>query len=360
MTKKSLIYLLAFGLLLFPMSAFADSIDPETFTIEGVVGGPPTLVAIHKTVTVTEGTPTTAKVDIFFLSDTTGSMGPYIANVKANASTVLGLTAGLGDVAWGVGEYKDFPTSPWGGGSDYPYQLNQAITTNQANVQTGINAWSASGGADLPESNLYGLQQASLEPSWRAGSQKLIVQFGDAPGHDPATTAGYPGPTEAVATAAMQAQNIKLLAIDTVAGPSGKDSTGQETRMVAATGGEFFDGIPAGSDIATAIADIIVSSFEEYTTVGLDLSELPECISYIYSGDIVGDFSRETTETFEFDLILALCCKEVGECSFNIYATVDGARVATEVDYARCVPIPGSLILLGSGLLGVLGLRRRS
>ena len=40
------------------------------------------------------------------------------------------------------------------------------------------------------------------------------------------------------------------------------------------------------------------------------------------------------------------------------YATVDGARVATETDHIICsaTPLPGTMLFLGTGLIGLLGL----
>jgi len=54
-----------------------------------------------------------------------------INSVKTNATAILASTAGLGDVAFGVGEYKDV-------GDVYVYRQNQDITTSQAAAQAGI------------------------------------------------------------------------------------------------------------------------------------------------------------------------------------------------------------------------------
>ena len=136
-------------------------------------------VTITKTVTISAGTPTSAKVDVFFLADTTGSMGAALSSVQNGAAAIMAGTSGLGDVAYGVGEYKDV-------GDAFVYRLNQDITTDTAAVQTGINAWVASGGGDWEEAQLYALYQVANTVSWRPGSTRIIIWFGDAPGHDPA------------------------------------------------------------------------------------------------------------------------------------------------------------------------------
>ena len=188
-------------LLLFPVNALADTVVPPTYSASLTLGQS---VTITKTVTISAGTPTSAKVDVFFLADTTGSMGGAIQSVKDGAAAIMAATSGLGDVAYGVGEYKDV-------GDPFVYRLNQDITNDTAAVQTGINAWVASGGGDFPEGQLYALYQVANTTSWRPGSTRILIWFGDAPGHDPA---GPTGVTEAQATAALIANTIKVLALD--------------------------------------------------------------------------------------------------------------------------------------------------
>jgi len=85
-------------------------------------------------------------------------------------------------------------------------------------VQNAINAWSAGGGADRPESQLYALYKIAADPAigWRTGASKVVVWFGDNPGHDPvpnaATGLGF-DITEAVTTKALQDAGIRVIAI---------------------------------------------------------------------------------------------------------------------------------------------------
>ena len=66
--------------------ALADSITPTTFEATIAVGG---VASVAKTVTVDEGRPTTAAADIYFMSDTTGSMGPAIGAVQAGFASII-------------------------------------------------------------------------------------------------------------------------------------------------------------------------------------------------------------------------------------------------------------------------------
>lgn len=317
--------------------AFADSISPTSFSANIAVGG---AASVHKTVTVTKEV--TSGVDIFFMADTTGSMGSQIAAVQASAASLLTSTGVYGGVRWAVGEYKDV-------GDAYAYRLNTALTSSTVAVTAGIDAWAAGGGGDTPEANLFALETAAgAGPDWGASTAKVMVWFGDAPGHDPSL-----GSTEASATAALVARNIKVQAIDVGA----MNSTGQAGRIAAATGGALFTGIDSAG-IAAAIDAAIKSAVTNYTKVCLDTSEAGAAgVAAASTPCYVGTFDRSEDRTFEFDLTFTGLTP--GDFSFNTYGTVDGVRVAREADRIH-VPEPGSLALLGIAALAGLRARRRS
>lgn len=337
----------AAGLFLAPTVALADSLTPDSFSADLAVGGS---VTIHKTLTVSEKAPTTSKVDVFFMADTTGSMAGYLASVKSSASSILSETAGLGDVAWGVGSYKD-------NGDSYVYQLEQAVTTNQANVQTAINTWVASGGGDGPEAQLYALEQmaTSAATGWRVGSTRIAVWFGDYEGHDPS---GPTAVTEEGATAALEAANIEVEAISV--GANRLDLTGQATRITEATGGALYSGIST-SNIVQTIKNAITTAISTYSTVALDLSEVPAGLHVgVAPVEYSGAYDRSIERTFEFDVTFTGVTP--GAYAFDIYGTVDGGRIATESDRIKvgdAVPEPTTVLLFGAGLLGFAGLGRR-
>jgi len=162
--------------------------------------------------------------DIVFLADTTGSMGGAIANVIANATAVMNtVKASQSSAQFGVAEYRDR-------GDIFVWQLNQNLTPTVATAQGAINTWNASGGGDFPEGQMVALTQIATAINWRPGSTRILVWFGDAPGHDPRL-----GFTEIGATAALVGQNIRVIAIPT--GFAQLDSTGQATRITNATMG---------------------------------------------------------------------------------------------------------------------------
>ena len=131
------------------------------------------------------------KADVYLLADTTGSMGSVLASVAAGASAILNNPALAGfDVAWGVGNYRDFPVD---GGihNSFAFAHQVSPTTTLPVADAAISAWVAGEGADGPEGQLYALHQIATDAGigWRPDARRILVWFGDAPGHDPIPTA---------------------------------------------------------------------------------------------------------------------------------------------------------------------------
>ncbi|HET7771834.1 MAG TPA: hypothetical protein VFN74_23875, partial [Chloroflexota bacterium] len=99
---------------------------------------------VAKTVHTPEVLPTP---DIYFLADSTGSMGDVIANVQGDAASVLAsVDAMASDPRYGAGDYKDFQSSQ---ADPYAFNSGAAIPVaddNGAAALAAIAAWSASGG----------------------------------------------------------------------------------------------------------------------------------------------------------------------------------------------------------------------
>lgn len=268
-------------LLLFPfVPADPAAVEPVKVKIDPPVNDLRLGECDEFTETVTVTIPKAAalgKADIYFLADVTGSMGPVIAAVKAGAANILSSLAGLGDLQFGVGSYRDFPGAP---ASVFIHQQNVTATT--ADVQTAINTWSAAGGGDGPEGQFFALDQLAQPPGgsigWRTGSKRIIVWFGDAPAHDPICKAisglSY-DITEATVTAKLVAESIEVLALGTTTGyPAALDddpkatssdygvcgapggTSGQATRIAAATSGIYVTGVNAATIVNTIIAQL--------------------------------------------------------------------------------------------------------
>jgi hypothetical protein len=310
----------AFLILLIPVNVLADTVVPSNYATSLKSGAS---VTITKTVTISAGTPTSAKVDVFFLADTTGSMGSTLANVQSGAAAIMSGVSGLGDVAYGVGEYKDV-------GDLFVYRLNQDITTDTTAVQTGINAWVADGGGDWEEAQIYALYQVANTSSWRPGSTRIIIWFGDAPGWDPSA-----GVTETQAIAALVAQTIKVMALDV----GSLNYYGQAQRIAEATNGKYYSGINV-DQIVTDIQNAIITSFQTYSTVSLDTSLVPTGLTVnVTPPSHTGEYDRSIENVFTFDVTFTAVSP--GSHIFSIPVLVDGGTMATEQD-----------VILVGGLLG--------
>jgi choice-of-anchor A domain-containing protein len=230
--------------------------------------------------------------DVFLLADSTGSMGDEIAQVQADAGLILGTLLGDPNIDFqiGVGDYKDFSDSGsfvgGGGGSPDPYafQLAQSITDNAVDINTAIDAWDADGGNDIPEGQLFAFDRLVNDPGigWRAGAKRIIIFFGDAPGHDPvcaAISGNAYDITEASVIADLQGAGPGGTTIIGVSSDGGlndnfdsgdytgacgysESGNGQADRIAAGTGG-LVEEIGNPAEVTTAILDAIVTVLSE-------------------------------------------------------------------------------------------------
>lgn len=354
MTRRIIKALAAVGMGLLVSSAFADSISPDTFSATLGIGES---VTLRKTVTISAGKPDSALVDVKFIADTTGSMGGIIGQARTNASAIMGSLSGLGDAQFGASEYKDRYDS-------YITKVNQALTSNTAAVQTGINQWSASGGGDTPEANLIALKQQAEATDWRTGSNRFIVQFGDAPGHEN----GY-YPTQADTIKALTDNNVKVIVVgessmnNSCYGGTSDCAANAAKTIATATGGSF--NLFGSTDIATLIENAIGAAFSTYSSVTLGVigGAIPGVDVAIAPVSYTGSWDRSVDRTFTFDVTFKGML--AGLHAFDIGAFVDGGLVAKESDRitvgsVSAVPLPGALpMLLGAFGIGGSMLRRR-
>jgi murein DD-endopeptidase MepM/ murein hydrolase activator NlpD len=303
----------AFLVLLIPVKVLADGVVPSNYVTSLKLGKS---ITVTKTVTISAGAPTN-KVDVFFLADTTSSMGGTLLSFQNGAPAILSGISELGDVACGVGEYRDV-------GDAFVYRLNQDITTDTAAVQTEINTWVAAGGGDWLEAQLYALNQVANTVSWRSGSTRIVIWFGDAPGHDPAGPP--PGVNETEATAALVAKTIKVMALDV----GQLNYTDQAQRIADATNGKYYSGINI-DQIVTDIQRAIITSFDTYSTVSLGTSNVPTGLTVnISPPSHTGAYDRSIDNTFTFDVTFTAVSP--GSYSFSIPVLVDGETMASEQD----------------------------
>lgn len=307
----------------------------------------------------------TSKVDVYFLADTTGSMSSILAAVQTGANNILTALNGLGlDMAFGVGNYKDFPNDPFA----FEHQSNP--TTTVADVTNAINAWSAAGGSDTPEGQLFALDQLAEAPGgtigWRSGAKRIIVWFGDAPGHDPVCMAisGLPYDiTEASVTTKLDSQGISVIAISTTTGPAGAldddptlggdytsacgaagGSPGQGTRIASATGGKHVTGVDE-----TTIVDTVIDLVSSAATTINNLNLVPTggTAPFVVSitpaggyGPLSGDEDHELPFTVQFKGVEP-CADEDQVFNGFLETVADGvvvARKRVKITVPACKP----------------------
>jgi hypothetical protein len=338
------------AILLGGANAFADSISPSTLDVD-------------------DGAATGAQVDVYFLADTSASMGGELGSVQASASALLSSLSGLGNVAFGVGEYQDDPATS---GDPYAFRMNSNISTDLAAAQTGISLWGTGGGGDIPEAGLFGLTSAADDASWRTDSQKIVVWFGNAPGHD-----SSPGATLSSTEVALNAQNVTVEAINV----GNLDGQGQATAITKATNGTLFDGIDQ-TGLVSAIEKAITSSSASSAssassgTMGIGSSAVPAGIVVSDSATtITGSFGQSADATYAFNV--GLTVMTAGSYNSSLFGTVDVARVATEADHivveSARGPVPGpagssthgvpdggsTLMMLGAALVSTCAIGRQ-
>ena len=263
--------------------------------------------------------------DIYFLCDTTASMGPIIAAMQADAGAIMAaIVAAQPTAQFGVGAYQDFPIPE---SSPFCYENRQSIISDTTAVQAAIDGWTLCWGGDGPEGQFYALDRLAEGTGigWRDIGTKIVVWFGDAPAHDPvpmaATGLGY-DITETTVTNALVAAGIKVIAISWDSGyyaagidddpnVAGGDylaeygtvedgAAGQASRIATATGGVYL--FAATPEEATAA---VLEGIEQLTTdvwweVEADpglIVELEPAVHYDVPGDTMVEFEETITLT---------------------------------------------------------------
>ena len=197
-----------------------------------------------------------AKLDLATLIDLSGSYGDDLVNIKNLDDGMFdSVHEEVPDLRVSLGTFvdyndKDYPGSPWGSFyyGDYAFKLDQDFTTDKAVWTGAISALSTKYGGDEPESQYAGLKGLAESASWRSDATKVIAITTDASFHVPSDTGGtYPGPSRDATVAALNAKNIKVIAI------KAPDSGAQMDDIALVTGGSVVTTGSSSAEIANAI-----------------------------------------------------------------------------------------------------------
>jgi hypothetical protein len=186
------------------VAAMSDPLDPASTIPDGDFFVVLPYLGPHEVRTLRFGTDITV-ADVYFLIDTTGSMGEPIANVQSSLSRIATEIAGrIPDVQMGVGHFEDFPFasgSPFGstffgGPMDEPYENVQDITDSLGDVQAALDGLVLGDGHDGPESQVEALYQAATgeSGSWSfmGASYSLPARTCESVLDEPGIRRGYP------------------------------------------------------------------------------------------------------------------------------------------------------------------------
>eukprot|EP00168_Porphyra_purpurea_P020587 TRINITY_DN8725_c0_g1_i1.p1 TRINITY_DN8725_c0_g1~~TRINITY_DN8725_c0_g1_i1.p1 ORF type:complete len:484 (+),score=90.31 TRINITY_DN8725_c0_g1_i1:508-1959(+) len=173
-------------------SVFFRNVPPgtETCKTDTLFGEPPT------------------REDVMLLSDVTSSMGKSLETVKKELSKLVAARRKVAvHTRFGVASYRDE--------SESSFTLNQPLTPEEAVVQRAIDGLVDIGGGDAPEANLPALHAVATDKrvGWSNGSRRLVIWFGDVPGHEPSCPAPGVRHTRQSVLAALQAARISVIAL---------------------------------------------------------------------------------------------------------------------------------------------------
>jgi hypothetical protein len=229
--------------------------------------------------------------DVFFLMDTSGSMGGEIATLQSDLSSVIipGIDALVEDARYGVGRHDDYAAGSYGSGSDVPFELFEAMTYSTTDVQDAVNALDRHSGGDGPESQVPALWATATGgalgsylaaatgcatgefgyPCFRPRAVPIIVMVTDAPFHNgpgdtfmysTSTLGGHTPPTYSETVTELLAANIKVICINS-GGTYGEDNCRQiatDSGAVDSSGDPLYFPIASdGSGLGTEVVDAV-------------------------------------------------------------------------------------------------------
>jgi hypothetical protein len=118
-------------------------------------------------------------LDVVFVIDSTGSMTPYIEEVKRKVISIITEieeAAIAPSVDFGIVVYGDHPPQDTIVTKSFP------LTSNHQKILDHVHSLPRTSGGDYAEAVVDGIHEG-IEMQWRQGSHKVVVLMGDAPPH---------------------------------------------------------------------------------------------------------------------------------------------------------------------------------
>ena len=209
-----------------------------------------------------EPEPLADPVDVLLLFDATGSMASVIDEVRSRALEITTAMRRYGsNIRFAACSFTDY------GERGGPWRRHCDLTEDDDRLRGALDSIRLSGGGDRPEAYSRALDEAR-GLSWRPGSRRYIVLFGDAPAHDPTfygTSTGIdPGRDGAPGTAddlrftavadALGRDRLVVLAVQAGERDGGPDDTRRGFEHLAAVTGGMATSIRSAGEVADAIS----------------------------------------------------------------------------------------------------------
>ncbi|MFT5355873.1 MAG: hypothetical protein ACI9KE_003093 [Polyangiales bacterium] len=251
--------------------------------------------------------------DVYFLMDTTGSMGGEIDNLRSTLSSgsftagcpggVVGSIRCIIPDAWfGVGHADDYPTGTYGSprSGDIVFRNLLDISESVSETQAAVNRLPLHYGYDYPESQAQALWAVATGnglgaylpprtgcapdrwgyPCFRPGAIPIVILITDAPYHNGPSGYNYSSfgsgfPVSwAQTVAALNARNMKVITVFSgySSGRADQDALADATGSTSSSGQRYVFPISSnGSGLGTAIVDAVVD-LADYSRIDVSLN----------------------------------------------------------------------------------------
>eukprot|EP00737_Agarophyton_chilense_P003692 gb/GEZJ01004388.1/.p1 GENE.gb/GEZJ01004388.1/~~gb/GEZJ01004388.1/.p1 ORF type:complete len:533 (-),score=42.70 gb/GEZJ01004388.1/:618-2189(-) len=283
------------------------------------------------------------KTDMYMLSDGTGSMSVAISTAKERALEIMNVFGSRPNVRFGVGMFRD-ENDP-----NYGFTNQQSITDNKDLVTAAINAQSAVGGGDVDEANLVALYKIATDPSigWREGSRRILLYFGDYPGHEPTCISGGTRLDRNSVIDALNSAFITTIAInfgkmDIVPSrygcSSGSAGSGQTTAITTSTNGSVL----TETDQSKLVEGIETLIEGLPRILDVDGSECAAQMTFTHTPALPTIFTSDavTTVTNTFSVKSSICeTKGAFDCNFR-YTESGGDLDAANLEFVNIQGCP--------------------
>ena len=289
--------------------------------------------------------------DVYLLADTTISMESAINKLKQNRHILVNaLDCCIPKVRIGVGYYQDFETQYT---SCFTNLLSPINYDYPVEAETKINSWLVGTSGDPAEGQLYALYQLTDDSYWRPDAKRIIVWFGDNPGHEPidanlagtlddlyisdvisALNSAGPGGTTVLAISMTTGFPINWGLDYSTSGLTGSSTTmytsnqivtsGQATAITNATGGKYLPGATT-DQILQAIIGIVKGYTANLVTQVPASYEFEPSTPGVYPVQLTANCDNVTCPPCDIDVLVRDCTKP--DASVTVEKTSDCPQI---------------------------------